>query len=507
MDVDPVVDADTNVDAEPKVTVKKKLLKPISQVKAKVIDDVDLIADIDTKVEGSEAGTKVKGSEVGTKVKLKKGEAGTKVKLKKGEAKVKSKKGEARAKDVVDTTMEKEPKSRNTILQDIEALKDSIEQLAKTSNLKVELLGSQAEKAPIKALLRGIAEFTGLVSGDFWITINGWIYLWFERKTLRDYSASLRDGRWKAQKSKSKSMPVAEHRRYYLIEDPATLSDDLGPYVMDRKTIVGGLANAMIRDGYGILQTTDESCTALWMLALTLKAYKFGASRLDELKVYPIVPHNFDPTKAPLAFIQSYNKASLKRKSHGNERTTTSPSTSPATSPDSSGSEDGDGKGTKRAKIESTFVISEEEREHVEANKGHGGSIDSPEAAYLFFLSKIRGMGKKAEFVAMAYPTIHEMTMVVNDPLKSRAAIIAQLAQISLVGSKMDGPSASSASGGKKRKPQQVLGPTWATKIYERFRNKKLPEPAPSKDDPPLKPKRARAKAKAKTKSKSSDDE
>jgi hypothetical protein len=383
-------------------------------------------------------------------------------------------------------------RTRTTVLQDIETLKGQIDTLAAKSDLKIELLGSAAEKSHIKGLLYGTANFTGIVSGDFWIVINGYIFKMFERKTYADYIASLMDGRWEMQKVKSTMMPVEASSYYYLFEDDAFLDDDDGEWASERKTILGGQCGAIIIGGNGLLQTTSQEMTALYLLTMVKKAYNISDTQLQKLKRYPIVPKNFDPAKADKSFIASYCPAAL-------DASATRRCTCGGIKRKADANDDDD----ETVEDEVKKAMDKLEDKFSSAKRAKTGSANSADDLYRTALKGISGLGQKVPFIMAAYPSLGQLCAMINDVSKTPVEIMAQLAEISLVSSKMDTggsmSSSSSASGTAKRKTSSELGYTYGAKIYSMFRINADNEPPP-----PGKPKKARAKAKAKSKTKAS---
>ena len=96
----------------------------------------------------------------------------------------------------------------------------------------------------------------------------------FERKTIADLAASIKDGRYHEQKQRLKSI-YPHHRITYMIE--GSLSE-LGKhetiYGMSSKALVSAIISAQYRDGFHIIQTDNVACTVWYVLEI--------ASRIGE---------------------------------------------------------------------------------------------------------------------------------------------------------------------------------------------------------------------------------
>lgn len=117
-------------------------------------------------------------------------------------------------------------------------------ELAKTANISI-----QTAQLPIGDILIQHAEQT----------------LVFERKTIADLAASIKDGRYSEQRQRLKST-YPFHRVTFLIEGNATtLRTNPTTCRIPSKTIVSALVSAQYRDGFHVYHTSNPSDT-LWYL-------------------------------------------------------------------------------------------------------------------------------------------------------------------------------------------------------------------------------------------------
>jgi ERCC4-type nuclease len=99
-------------------------------------------------------------------------------------------------------------------------------------------------------------QYENLEFGDFQILDSqGQIKLLFERKTLDDMLASIKDGRYKNQKARIFQAGFQPHQLYYIIEGKLTFipSDKATQTILQSSVI-----NTMIRDKVGCFQTSNQ---------------------------------------------------------------------------------------------------------------------------------------------------------------------------------------------------------------------------------------------------------
>ena len=101
-----------------------------------------------------------------------------------------------------------------------------------------------------------------LVYGDFQIlNKEGGIHFIFERKTIEDLLASIKDGRYKNQKAKLFES-FKPSQIYYIIEGGVSF---MSTAVATKKVLQGAVINTLLRDKIGIFFTKDvkETCELL----------------------------------------------------------------------------------------------------------------------------------------------------------------------------------------------------------------------------------------------------
>jgi ERCC4-type nuclease len=89
----------------------------------------------------------------------------------------------------------------------------------------------------------------------------------FERKTIADLAASIKDGRYREQKQRLKST-FPFHRITYIIEGSISVSDinnDKSVHGINSKAIVSSLLSSRYRDGFQVIHTADVKET-MWYI-------------------------------------------------------------------------------------------------------------------------------------------------------------------------------------------------------------------------------------------------
>jgi len=103
----------------------------------------------------------------------------------------------------------------------------------------------------------------------------------FERKTIADLAASIKDGRYHEQKQRLKSM-YPFHRITYIIEGSfSSLGKHDVLYGIPTKTLVSAMISAQYRDGFHVMQTENIAGTIWYLLEI--------ASRMGEKTIFDTV--------------------------------------------------------------------------------------------------------------------------------------------------------------------------------------------------------------------------
>lgn len=101
-----------------------------------------------------------------------------------------------------------------------------------------------------------------LKCGDFIIEYDSNIIIIFERKTIKDLLASIKDGRYKIQKENMLNC-IDHHKIMYIIEGSIKWNDNSD---VDKKSIISSIINTLIRDKIHIVQTDDWQDTCHFLL-------------------------------------------------------------------------------------------------------------------------------------------------------------------------------------------------------------------------------------------------
>ena len=113
--------------------------------------------------------------------------------------------------------------------------------------------------------------------GDFQVKHGDQILYIFERKSLSDLEASIKDGRYKEQKIRCQSVCK---RFIYIIEG---FTDSMLNHA-DYKSVTGVIINTILRDGIGIFFTEDPNGTALLLQEIKNRIDKDPSKYLEEAK-------------------------------------------------------------------------------------------------------------------------------------------------------------------------------------------------------------------------------
>jgi len=102
---------------------------------------------------------------------------------------------------------------------------------------------------------------SNLDHGDVLITYNDQVFAIFERKTLSDLAASIKDGRYHNQK-KSLLESYDSNKLYYIIEGSFDYSNNFGVINgIDKNILESCIINTMIRDHIGVFITKNVNDT------------------------------------------------------------------------------------------------------------------------------------------------------------------------------------------------------------------------------------------------------
>lgn len=117
--------------------------------------------------------------------------------------------------------------------------------------------------------------FENLVCGDFMIEVDNTPIVVFERKTLADLLASIKDGRIKSQKEKMCQLHP-QSKIILLIEGNMSFGKNMFPFTeTDQKSILSSIINTQLRDGIQIMQTKciEETCALICEVAKRVQKY------------------------------------------------------------------------------------------------------------------------------------------------------------------------------------------------------------------------------------------
>lgn len=322
------------------------------------------------------------------------------------------------------------------------------------------------------------AKFMHLHSGDFWIMYNGKLLFLFERKTLRDLSASLTgDERWSSQKFKMEQMPIHPSRTFYLIEDSMSLSNlekEGGEWMAKRGTIAGGEINAIVRDRRRIFRTIDMNETIYLLLTFVRKAYEYGHTYEEELKSYCTLDNKFDPLKIIIPSLEEERKKLKAEKAakdvkSSDSKTAKVESKKRKVSDDDDDDSEGSGSGSDDCEAEGD-VLTEVEKRFVETRK-KGKCADNPDTFYLTCLTRIPRMGKSAQAIMNRFPKLTILIDFFRDEdmsKKEKLKVIQELPKATSNMSKKKITPTKTATG-KVVKPRKAptIGKVMAAKLYE----------------------------------------
>lgn len=117
-------------------------------------------------------------------------------------------------------------------------------------------------------------KFENLEVGDINIKYNGEIKIVIERKNIKDFSNSIKDGRYAEQKIRLKSLKLEPSNIYFLIE--GKINKDIKKKVsgITYDTIISSMISLMIRDNFKIYKTENIDETIIFLEKLYDKLLK-----------------------------------------------------------------------------------------------------------------------------------------------------------------------------------------------------------------------------------------
>ena len=117
-------------------------------------------------------------------------------------------------------------------------------------------------------------KFENLKIGDFQIKWKNEIKYIIERKTLADYSSSIKDGRYKEQKIRLSSSKLEPNNIIYLIEGKLEKNKKISGISTD--TLLSSIISLMIRDKFKILKTNNLNESIMYLDKLYNKILQNG---------------------------------------------------------------------------------------------------------------------------------------------------------------------------------------------------------------------------------------
>jgi ERCC4-type nuclease len=129
----------------------------------------------------------------------------------------------------------------------------------------------------VKQEYRNFIKFSNLDLGDIVIKYNGEVKYIFERKTIRDLSDSIKDGRYHEQKQRLKYAISKDIKISYIFEyfmDYCNLTDFIKINEMNGEIILSGIVNTTLRDDFGIFLTKNTNETIFLLEAIIKRMIK-----------------------------------------------------------------------------------------------------------------------------------------------------------------------------------------------------------------------------------------
>jgi ERCC4-type nuclease len=116
-------------------------------------------------------------------------------------------------------------------------------------------------------------EFDNLSSADFIIKYDNNVIVAYERKSINDLLASIKDGRYRIQKEK-----LIEHfgrdKIMYIIEGGLDFSCNVVQDETNQKSIITSMLNTQLRDNIRIVQTKDINATCSYLVEVLKRVLK-----------------------------------------------------------------------------------------------------------------------------------------------------------------------------------------------------------------------------------------
>ena len=122
-------------------------------------------------------------------------------------------------------------------------------------------------------------EFRNLDIGDIVIEYNQNVKIIIERKTLKDLSTSIKDGRYKEQKARLKADKICNNNIFYLIEGRYSNTKIAG---ISYSTLISSMLSIMLKDNFKIIRTENLEETIKFIEKLFEKCNKDGVKLFED---------------------------------------------------------------------------------------------------------------------------------------------------------------------------------------------------------------------------------
>lgn len=109
--------------------------------------------------------------------------------------------------------------------------------------------------------------------GDIHIRHANGVLLVFERKTVADLAASIKDGRYREQKQRMMATVPAKNITYIIEGGKMFMPSAHG---LTEETFQGAFMNCMYRDGVHVVFTKNTSDTASWVIGVSQRCEKYA---------------------------------------------------------------------------------------------------------------------------------------------------------------------------------------------------------------------------------------
>lgn len=111
--------------------------------------------------------------------------------------------------------------------------------------------------------------------GDFVIEYGGEVIVAFERKTWKDFLASIKDGRYRIQKDKMLGC-IGKDKIMYILEGATDWSGNgSGLYLdVDKKSVISSVINTQLRDGIRLVSTKGIDDTCEYLIQVLMRIVK-----------------------------------------------------------------------------------------------------------------------------------------------------------------------------------------------------------------------------------------